>query len=295
LREVPERVKLIDKDTRVIVQGLTGAQGQFHTRLMREYGTKVVAGSVPGRGGQVFEGVPVYDTIVEAQEEHEVDASIIFVPAPFALDAALEAVEADLDPVVVITEGIPVRDSIELVAKARLKGTTIVGPNTPGLIKAGESKMGIMPAQVFRRGSVGVISRSGTLFYEIAAHITRVGLGQSTCVGLGGDPVVGLDYVDVLKWFQEDPETEAVALIGEIGGDAEERAARFIQEGGFTKPVAAYIAGRAAIPGKRMGHAGAIIQGSSGTAESKISALREAGASVGELPSQVAEALKVLL
>jgi succinyl-CoA synthetase alpha subunit len=295
LREVPERVKLIDKDTRVIVQGLTGAQGQFHTRLMREYGTKVVAGSVPGRGGQVFEGVPVYDTIVEAQEEHEVDASIIFVPAPFALDAALEAVEADLDPVVVITEGIPVRDSIELVAKARLKGTTIVGPNTPGLIKAGESKMGIMPAQVFRRGSVGVISRSGTLFYEIAAHITRVGLGQSTCVGLGGDPVVGLDYVDVLKWFQEDPETEAVALIGEIGGDAEERAARFIQEGGFTKPVAAYIAGRAAIPGKRMGHAGAIIQGSSGTAESKISALREAGASVGELPSQVAEALKGLL
>jgi succinyl-CoA synthetase alpha subunit len=295
LREVPERVKLIDKDTRVIVQGLTGAQGQFHTRLMREYGTKVVAGSVPGRGGQVFEGVPVYDTIVEAQEEHEVDASIIFVPAPFALDAALEAVEADLDPVVVITEGIPVKDSIELVAKARLKGTTIVGPNTPGLIKAGESKMGIMPAQVFRRGSVGVISRSGTLFYEIAAHITRFGLGQSTCVGLGGDPVVGLDYVDVLKWFQEDPETEAVALIGEIGGDAEERAARFIQEGGFTKPVAAYIAGRAAIPGKRMGHAGAIIQGSSGTAESKISALREAGASVGELPSQVAEALKVLL
>jgi succinyl-CoA synthetase alpha subunit len=288
-------VRFISKDTRVIVQGLTGAQGQFHARLMKEYGTKVVAGSVPGRGGQVFEGVPVYDTIAEAQEEHMIDASIIFVPAPQALDAALEAVEASLNPVVVITEGIPVRDSIELVAKARLKGATIVGPNTPGLIKVGESKMGIMPAQVFRRGKVGVISRSGTLFYEIAAHITRVGLGQSTCVGLGGDPVVGLDYVDALKWFQEDPETEAVALIGEIGGDAEERAATFIKGGGFTKPVAAYIAGRAAVPGKRMGHAGAIIQGSSGTAESKMSALREAGASVGELPSQVAEALKVLL
>lgn len=288
-------VRFMDRDTRVIVQGLTGAQGQFHARLMKEYGTKVVAGSVPGRGGQVFEGVSVYDTIAEAQEEHEIDASIVFVPAPFALDAALEAVEADLDPVVVITEGIPVRDSIELVAKARLKGATIVGPNTPGLIKAGESKMGIMPAQVFRKGGVGIISRSGTLFYEIAAHITRVGLGQSTCVGLGGDPVVGLDYIETLKWFQEDPETEAVALIGEIGGDAEERAAKFIQRGGFTKPVAAYIAGRAAIPGKRMGHAGAIIQGSSGTAESKMSALREAGVTVGELPSQVAEALKALL
>ncbi len=288
-------VRFIDKNTQVIVQGLTGAQGQFHARLMKEYGTRVVAGSVPGRGGQVIEGTPVYDTIAEAREEHEIDASIVFVPAPSALDAALEAVEAGLDPVVVITEGIPVRDSIELVAKAQLKGTTIVGPNTPGLIKVGECKMGIMPAQVFRRGGVGIISRSGTLFYEIAAHVTRVGLGQSTCVGLGGDPVVGLDYVEVLKWFQEDPETEAVALIGEIGGDAEERAARFIMDGGFTKPVAAYIAGRAAVPGKRMGHAGAIIQGSSGTAESKMNALRQAGAQVGELPSQVAEALKRLL
>ena len=288
-------VRFIDRGTRVIVQGITGSQGQFHTRLMREYGTRVVAGCVPGRGGQVFEGVPVYDTVVEAKEEHDADASIVFVPAPFALDAALEAVEAGLDPVVVITEGIPVRDSIELVAKARLKGTTIVGPNTPGLIKAGECKLGIMPAQVFKRGSIGIVSRSGTLFYEIAAHITRVGLGQSTCVGLGGDPVVGLDYVDVLRWLQDDPETEAVAIIGEIGGDAEERAARFIVEGGFTKPVAAYIAGRTAVPGKRMGHAGAIIQGSSGTAESKMSALRDAGAQVGELPGQVAEALKRLL
>ena len=287
--------RFIDKDTRVLVQGITGSQGAFHTRLMKEYGTNVVAGTVPGRGGQTVEEVPVYDTVVEAKESHGVDASIVFVPAPYALDAALESVEAGLDPVVVITEGMPVRDSIELTAMARLSGTTVVGPNSPGLIKAGESKMGIMPAQVFKKGGVGVISRSGTLFYEVAAHITRVGLGQSTCVGLGGDPVVGLDFVEVLRWFEEDPETEAVALIGEIGGDAEERAASFIGDGGFTKPVAAYIAGRAAVPGKRMGHAGAIIQGVSGTAESKMNALRDAGVAVGELPGQVASALKRLL
>lgn len=288
-------VKLIDKETRVVVQGITGSQGSFHSQLMKKYGTKVVAGVTPGRGGQKVDGTPVYDTIVEAKEAHRIDASIIFVPAPFALDAALEAIDAELDPVVVITEGLPVRDSIELMAMARLKGTTIIGPNTPGLIKAGESKMGIMPTQVFKPGEVGIVSRSGTLFYEISAHITRVGLGQSTCVGLGGDPVVGLDYVDMLKWFQDDPETKAVALIGEIGGDAEEKAAKFIEEGCFTKPIAAYVAGRAAVPGKRMGHAGAIIQGSSGTAESKMNALRKAGVSVGELPGQVAEMLWRLL
>jgi len=287
--------KFINKDTRVVVQGITGSQGMFHTRLMKEYGTKVVAGVTPGRGGQETEGVPVYDTIHEAQDNHEIDASIIFVPAPFSLDAALEAIEANLDPVVVITEGVPVVDSIKLVAAAKAKGTTIVGPNTPGVIKAGESKMGIMPAQVFKKGSVGIISRSGTLFYEIASQITRVGLGQSTCVGLGGDPVVGLDYIDMLNWFQDDPETKAVALIGEIGGDAEERAAKYIEDGGFTKPVAAFVAGRAAVPGKRMGHAGAIIQGSTGTADSKINALKKAGVAVGELPGQVAEKLKQLL
>ncbi|MCB2171671.1 succinate--CoA ligase subunit alpha [archaeon] len=287
--------KFINKDTRVVVQGITGSQGMFHTRLMKEYGTKVVAGVTPGRGGQESEGVPVYDTIHEAQDNHEIDASIIFVPAPFSLDAALEAIEADLDPVIVITEGVPVVDSIKLVAAAKAKGTTIVGPNTPGVIKAGESKMGIMPAQVFKKGNVGIISRSGTLFYEIASQITRVGLGQSTCVGLGGDPVVGLDYIDMLKWFQDDPETEAVALIGEIGGDAEERAAKYIKEGGFSKPVAAFIAGRAAVPGKRMGHAGAIIQGSTGTADSKINALKKAGVAVGELPGKVAEELLRLL
>lgn len=287
--------KFIDKETRVLVQGITGDQGLFHTRLMKEYGTKIVAGVTPGRGGQETEGIPVFDTIREAQENHMIDASIIFVPARFALDAALEAIEAELDPVVIITEGVPVKDSIEIVARAKQKGTTIVGPNTPGVIKAGESKMGIMPAQVFKKGNVGIISRSGTLFYEIAAHITKTGLGQSTCVGLGGDPVVGLDYIDMLKWFQEDPETEAVALIGEIGGDAEERAAAFIKEGGFSKPVSAFIAGRAAIPGKRMGHAGAIIQGSTGTADSKMSALSDAGVSVGEMPGDVAKALGEIL
>jgi succinyl-CoA synthetase alpha subunit len=284
-------VRFIDADTRVIVQGITGTQGRFHTGLMLDYGTRVVAGVVPGRAGQEVEGIPVYGTVMDAMSEHEADASIIFVPARSAVDAAKEAVNAGLDPVVVITEHIPIRDSMELVALARKRGTTIVGPNTPGLIKPGESKMGIMPAQVFREGSVGVVSRSGTLFYEIAAHITRGGLGQSTCVGLGGDPIVGLDYVDVLSWFEEDPETEAVALIGEIGGDAEERAADFIGGGGFTKPVAAYIAGRAAVPGKRMGHAGAIIQGSAGTAQSKMEALNKVGVAVGERPGDVAKAL----
>ncbi|MBD3171787.1 succinate--CoA ligase subunit alpha [Candidatus Bathyarchaeota archaeon] len=288
-------VRFIDKDTRVVVQGITGSQGEFHTKLMKEYGTEIVAGVTPGRGGQELEKTPVYNTILEASENHEIDASIIFVPAPFALDAAFEALEAELDPVVVITEGVPINDSIKIVAKAKQLGTTIVGPNTPGVIKAGESKMGIMPAKVFKKGDIGIVSRSGTLFYEIASQITQNGLGQSTCVGLGGDPVVGLDYIDMLEWFQEDPETEAVALIGEIGGNAEERAAKYIDEDGFTKPVAAYIAGRAAIPGKRMGHAGAIIQGSTGTAESKITALREAGVAVGELPGQVAEELKKLI
>lgn len=288
-------ISFIDKDTRIVVQGITGSQGKFHTKLMKEYGTKIVAGVTPGRGGQEIEKTPVYNTILEAKENHEIDASIIFVPAPFALDAAFEALEAELDPVVVITEGVPVNDSIKIVAKAKQLGTTIVGPNTPGVIKAGESKMGIMPAKVFKKGNIGIVSRSGTLFYEIASQITQNGLGQSTCVGLGGDPVVGLDYIDMLEWFQEDPETEAVALIGEIGGDAEERAAKYIDEGDFTKPVAAYIAGRAAIPGKRMGHAGAIIQGSTGTAESKITALRGAGVAVGELPGQVAEELRKLI
>ena len=286
--------KFVDKNTRVIVQGVTGTQGRFHTDLMLRYGTKIVAGTSPGKGGEDVSGVPVYDTIVEAHMEHEIDASIIFVPARFALDATLEAVEARLDPIVVITEGIPIRDSIEIVARARTNSITIVGPNCPGLIKPGDCKIGIMPEQIFRRGDVGVVSRSGTLFYEIAAHITRMGLGQSTCIGLGGDPVVGLDFIDVLKWFEDDPQTKSVALIGEIGGDGEEKAASYISQGSFSKPVAAYIAGRAAVPGKRMGHAGAIIQGASGTAESKISSLKSAGVFVGDQPGDVAKALASL-
>jgi succinyl-CoA synthetase alpha subunit len=288
-------MKLINSETKVVVQGITGTQGKFHAARMKEYGTKVVAGVTPGRGGQNVDGIPVFDTVIEAKEMSGCDASVIFVPAPGALDAALEAMEAEMDPVVVITEGIPVRDTIEMVARARQTGTTVVGPNTPGLIKAGESKMGIMPNQVFKAGRVGIISRSGTLFYEIAAHVTNQGLGESTCVGLGGDPVVGLDYIELLKWFENDPETKAVALIGEIGGNAEEKAADFIASGGFTKPVAAYIAGRAAIPGKRMGHAGAIIQGSTGTADSKMNALRGAGATISEQPVDVAKALKKVL
>jgi len=289
------KMRFIDEETRVLVQGITGSQGRFHTGLMLDYGTRVVTGVTPGRGGEAVEGVPVFDTIAEAQLERMADASIMFVPARFALDPALEAIEAGLDPVVIITENIPIRDTMEIMARARLRGTTIVGPNTPGLIRPGASKMGIMPSQVFRKGPVGVVSRSGTLFYEVAAHITRMGLGQSMCVGIGGDPIVGLDFVDVLRWFLEDDETEAVALIGEIGGDAEEKAAEFISEGEFTKPVAAYVAGRAAVPGKRMGHAGAIIQGSAGTAQGKMEALRDAGAAVGEQPRDVARALKELL
>lgn len=277
----------IDKETRVLVQGITGSQGRFHTRLMLDYGTKIVAGVNPGRGGEVVEGIHVYDTVAEAGQEHHIDASIIFVPAPFALDAALEAIEAGLSPIVIITEGLPIKDSIEIIARAKQRSIIIVGPNCPGIIRPTECKLGIMPAQIFRAGSVGIISRSGTLFYEIASGITRSSLGESICIGIGGDPVVSLDFIDVLKWFEEDDKTEAVALIGEIGGDAEERAAEFIARS-FSKPVAAYIAGRAAIPGKQMGHAGAIIQGSSGTAQSKINALKEAGVAVGERPSDVA-------
>jgi len=289
------KMKLINRETKVVVQGITGTQGSFHATRMKEYGTRVLAGVTPGRGGQEINGTPVYDTVIEAKETHGCDASIIFVPAPGALDAALEAMEAGMDPVVIITEGIPVRDTIEFVARAKQIGITIVGPNTPGLIKVGESKMGIMPNQVFKSGSIGIISRSGTLFYEIAAHVTNQGLGESTCVGLGGDPVVGLDYIELLKCFEIDPKTRGVALIGEIGGDAEEKAADYIASGGFTKPLAAYIAGRAAIPGKRMGHAGAIIQGSTGTADSKMNALRGAGAIIGEQPVDVARALKKAL
>lgn len=282
---------LVEKNTRAVVQGITGSQGMFHTKLMLEYGTKIVAGVTPGKGGTNVYGVPVYDTVSEAVDVHKADASIIFVPTSFAKDAALEAANSGLSPIVLITEGIPVRDTIELLAVTRLRKTVLIGPNTPGVITAGECKLGIMPAHVFSKGSIGLVSRSGTLTYEIAAGLTKSGLGETTCIGIGGDPIVGLTFIDLLEMFRSDQDTKAVALIGEIGGNAEEQAAEYIRRASYPKPVAAYIAGRTAPPGKRMGHAGAIISGRTGTADSKIEALREAGVHVAEKPADVAQLL----
>jgi len=282
---------LVSKQTKAIVQGITGTQGSFHTRLMLDYGTQIVAGVTPGRGGTQVHGVPVYDTVEEAVKEHEANASIIFVPAPFAADAALEAMECELKTVVIITEHIPVKDAIQVMAYAKEHGVVIIGPNTPGVITTGECKLGVMPAHVFRPGIVGMASRSGTLTYEIAAGLSAGGLGQSTCVGLGGDPIVGLSFVEVLGMFEEDKHTEAVALIGEIGGNLEELAADFVSTEGYTKPIVAFVAGRTAPPGKRMGHAGAIIMGRTGTAKSKIEAFEAAGVSVAEKPGDVARLL----
>ena len=281
----------VDKQTRAIVQGITGNQGSFHTRLMLDYGTKIVAGVTPGKGGTQIHGVPVYDTVREAAEAHDANASIIFVPAPFAAEAAFEAMEAGLKTIVIITEHIPIKDAIQVIAKAKHLGVTVIGPNTPGIIAPGECKLGIMPAHVFKPGIVGMASRSGTLTYEIAAGITAAGLGQSTCIGLGGDPIIGLSFVEVLEHFEKDNKTRAVALIGEIGGNLEELAAEFIATQGYEKPVVAYIAGRTAPPGKRMGHAGAIIMGRTGTAKSKIEAFEKAGVPVADKPGEVAKIL----
>jgi succinyl-CoA synthetase alpha subunit len=282
---------IIGKKTRAIVQGITGTQGSFHTKLMLEYGTRIVAGVTPGKGGTQVHGIPVYDTVEEAQEKHSANASIIFVPAPFAADAALEALENGIRTIVIITEHIPIKDAISLMAMAKQLKATIIGPNTPGIITPGESKLGIMPAHIFKKGIVGMVSRSGTLTYEIAASLTKKGLGQSTCLGLGGDPITGLNFIDALKMFKEDPQTDAVVLIGEIGGNLEELAAEYIQKEKYPKPVVAFIAGRSAPPGKRMGHAGAIVMGKAGTAESKIEALKKANVKVAEKPSDVAELL----
>jgi len=278
-------------DTKAVVQGITGAQGSFHTKLMLDYGTKIVAGVTPGKGGTQVYGIPVYDTVEEAVMEHEANASVIFVPAPFAADAAFEAIEAGMKTLVVITERIPIRDAVEVMAYAKREGVVVIGPNTPGIIVPGECKLGIMPSHVFRSGVVGVASRSGTLTYEIASGLSVLGLGQSTCVGLGGDPIVGLSFVDVLERFGEDEQTRAVALIGEIGGNLEELAAEFVASEGFDKPVVAYVAGRTAPAGRRMGHAGAIVMGRAGTAQSKIEAFLRAGVGVAEKPSDVARIL----
>jgi succinyl-CoA synthetase alpha subunit len=281
----------VGKGTKAIVQGITGSQGSFHARLMLDYGTQVVAGTSPGKGGTSVLGVPVYDTVDEAVRMHGADASIIFVPAPGAADACFEALDAGLKTLVVITEHIPVRDAVQVMYRAKQLGAVVVGPNTPGILAVDECKLGIMPAHVFKRGVVGLASRSGTLTYEIAAGLTARGLGQSTCIGLGGDPIVGLSFTDVLKEFERDEQTKAVALIGEIGGNFEELAAEYIASEGCSKPVAAFVAGRTAPPGKRMGHAGAIIMGKSGTAASKIEALEKAGVKVAEKPMDVARLL----
>jgi len=282
---------IVNENTRVIVQGITGTQGSFHTKLMLEYGTKIVAGTTPGKGGTHIFDIPVYDTVEEAQEKHSANASIIFVPAPFAADAALEAMDNGIKTVVIITEHIPIKDAVDLMAYAKQVNATIVGPNTPGVITPGECKLGIMPAHVFAHGSVGIVSRSGTLTYEIAASLTRKQMGQSTCLGLGGDPITGLNFIDALEMFKNDPKTKAVVLIGEIGGNLEELTAEYIAKEKYPKPVVAFIAGRSAPPGKRMGHAGAIIIGKTGTAESKIKAFENAGVKVAEKPSDVAKLL----
>ena len=286
---------IIGKDTRAIVWGITGTQGTYHTKLMLEYGTKIVAGVTPGKGGTRVEDVPVYDSGEEAQEKHNANAAIIFVPAPFAADAALEAMKNKIKTLVIITEHIPIKDAINVMAYAKQVNATVIGPNTPGIISPEASKLGIMPSHIFKPGSVGMVSRSGTLTYEIAAGLSGKQLGQSTCLGLGGDPITGLNFVDALEMFKDDSQTKAAVLIGEIGGNLEELAAKYISEEAYLKPVVAFIAGRSAPPGKRMGHAGAIVMGKAGTAESKIDTFREAGVKVAEKPNDVAELLTKMI
>lgn len=284
---------LIDKDTRVVVQGITGREGEFHTRQMLEYGTQIVAGVTPGKGGQEVLGVPVFDTVKQAVQATGADASVIFVPAPFAADAVLEAADAGVRVVVCITEGIPVQDMVKAVALVRQKGVRLIGPNCPGIITAGQCKIGILPGNIFTPGPVGLVSRSGTLTYEIVDLLTKAGLGQSTCIGIGGDPVLGSTFVDLLPLFEEDPDTQAVVLVGEIGGSDEEIAAEYIRT--MRKPVVGFISGRTAPPGKRMGHAGAIISGRTGTPQAKVDALRGVGVPVAdalyEIPDLVKQAL----
>lgn len=281
---------LLNENTKCLVQGITGKQGSFHTKQMLQYNTNIVAGVTPGRGGEDFEGVPVFNSIEEAKENVDVDSSIIFVPAPFAKDAAFESIK-HLDLVIIITENIPVHDSMQIMAYAKKKDVTVIGPNTPGIISPKVGKLGIMPTHIFSEGNVGVISRSGTLTYEVASQLTRANIGQSTCVGIGGDPVIGTSFSSVLQMFEDDDETEQIVMIGEIGGNAEEKAAEFIKDN-ISKPVISYIAGITAPPGKRMGHAGAIIEGNTGTAESKMIALEDAGVKVALKPSDIVDLIK---
>jgi succinyl-CoA synthetase alpha subunit len=286
---------LVDDDTRVIVQGITGGEGTFHTRGMVEYGTNVVAGTSPGKGGEELDGIPIYDTVEEAVETHDADASVVLVPPAFAADALFEALDTSLDLVVAITEGIPAQDMSRVKRAEGETDTYLVGPNCPGVITPGEAKLGILPGNVFSGGSVGLVSRSGTLTYQVVDNLTDRGLGQSTAIGIGGDPIIGTDFVDALSLFEADPDTDAIVMCGEIGGEDEEAAAAFIDDHVST-PVVGFIAGRTAPPGKRMGHAGAIVSGSgTGTARSKIDALSAAGVPVGDTPEEVADEVADLL
>ncbi len=284
----------INDKTRVLVQGITGKQGSFHTGQMITYGTKIVGGISPGKGGQDLEGVPVFNTVFEAMEKEPADASILFIPAPFARDAAFEALDAGIKLIVLIPEHIPLHDAMAIMAYAKTKEAVVVGPNTFGLVSSGKCKIGIMPNKYFIPGPVGVVSRSGTLCYEIVGALTANNIGTTTVVGLGGDRVVGLHFIDVLQQYETDPETKAIVLVGEIGGSAEEEASAFISKS-ISKPVVAYLAGKSAPPGKRMGHAGAIIERGKGTFESKVKALTASGVQVAELPDDVAQAIKDIL
>lgn len=278
---------LVDENTRLLIQGITGREGQFHGGQMQAYGTNVVAGVTPGKGGtKTLDNVPVFNTVREAVAETQCNTTIIYVPAKFAADAALEAIEAGIKVVIIITEGVPTLEMMTVYHEARRRGVVVVGPNCPGVITPGKAKCGIMPGHIHKPGRVGLISRSGTLTYEIVWELTRAGIGQSTCIGIGGDPIVGTSHLDALKLFNEDPNTDAVVMIGEIGGTAEEEAARWAKAN-MKKPVIGFIAGLTAPPGKRMGHAGAIISGGSGTGQEKIRVLNECGIKVGEIPEQI--------
>jgi succinyl-CoA synthetase alpha subunit len=285
---------LVDRHTRVLTQGITGSTGQFHTRACKEYGTQMVAGVTPGKGGSDFEGIPIFDTVAEAVRKTGANASVIYVPPPFAADAILEAVDAGVALVVCITEGIPVADMVRVKRVMGETKTRLVGPNCPGVITPTECKIGIMPGYIHKKGSIGVVSRSGTLTYEAVHQLTALGLGQSTCVGIGGDPVKGLEFVDVLRLFQDDPATEGIIVIGEIGGSAEEQAAEFVKQH-VKKPVAGFIGGQTAPKGKRMGHAGAIISGGQGTAADKIKAFEAAGIRVAKTPAELGSTMKAAL
>ena len=283
---------LIGAGTTAIVQGITGKQGSIQTRLMLDYGTKILAGVSPGKGETKIHGLPVFDTVKEAVDLYLPDASIIFVPAPHAYDAVLEAIASSIKTIVVITEQIPIKDSISMMAYAAKQHVTIIGPNTPGIITPGECKLGVMPAEVFTPGHIGLVSRSGTLSYEIAASLTANGLGQSTCIGIGGDPVVGLNFIEALENLRKDEKTKVVVLIGEIGGNMEEMTAQYITDEHYPKSVVAYVAGRFAPQGRRMGHAGAIVMGKQGTAKSKVEALSNAGVKIADKPSDIARLIK---